>query len=70
MKKTNKSVKSLKSALVISTIAMIIGLIGVILVFVKENKWDGVGCSILACNATIFACNYDALKKASEGENE
>ena len=69
MKKTNKSVKS-KRALLLSTVAMIIGLIGIILVFIFDKKWDATGCSILACNATIFYCNYDALKKATDGKEE
>lgn len=70
MKKSNKSIKSIKTALVISAVAMIIGLIGVILGFVMDKKWDAAGCSILCCNAVIFSCNYDALKKAAENKDE
>ena len=70
MKKSNISIKSIKRALAISAAAMIIGLIGVILGFVMDKKWDAAGCSILCCNAVIFSCNYNALKKAAENENE
>lgn len=70
MNNSKKSIRSIKRALAISTAAMIIGLIGIILVFVKEKKWDAAGCSILACNATIFFCNYDALKKATENNKK
>lgn len=70
MKNSNKSIKSIKTALAISAAAMIIGIIGIILAFVKEKKWDAAGCSILCCNAVIFSCNYDALKKAAENMAE
>ncbi|MBR1864839.1 MAG: hypothetical protein IJ806_12220 [Ruminococcus sp.] len=70
MKKNSNNVKRIKRDMVISTIAMAIGLIGIILLFVKEKKWDAVGCSILACNAVIFWCSYDALKKAADEKEE
>jgi len=70
MKNNKSNIKSIKRALGISTAAMIIGLIGVMLVFVKEQRWDAVGCSILACNAAIFCGYYEELKKASEPQAE
>ena len=65
MNKSIKNVKSIKRAIAISTAAVIIGFIGIILCYINENRWDAAGCSILACNAAIFACNYEALKKAA-----
>ncbi|MBQ8961627.1 MAG: hypothetical protein IJ071_10530 [Ruminococcus sp.] len=65
MKNTTNSIKSIKRGLALSAAAMLIGLIGIILLFVKENRWDAVGCSILACNAVIFCSYHEELKKAS-----
>ena len=66
MNKSIRSAKSIKTAMAISTAAIIVGLIGVILVFANEKRWDATGYSILASNAAIFFCNYEALKKAAE----
>lgn len=66
MKNTKKKIKSIRKALVISAVTMAVCIIGVLLVFVKEKRWDAAGCSILACNAAIFSCCCEALKKAEE----
>lgn len=70
MKNTKKSVKSIKRAMIISAAAMAVCIIGIILVFVKEKRWDAIGCSMLACNTAIFCCNSEAYSKAKKESEE
>lgn len=70
MKNTKKSVKSIKRSVIISGIAIAICIVGIVLEFVMEKRWDATGCTMLACNATIFCCNAEAYSKAKKESEE
>ena len=65
-----KNINKIKAGLIISAAAMAICILGIVLSLVMEHKWDIHGCIILACNAVIFSCNYDAYKDLKGSDNK